>query len=172
MPYSVELHFDLESAERIRRVRAAVAQQLSEIEGRPHLSLAVLQDVDSAELARVVEPWAANSRGFEMEFSAVGVFPSDAGVIFVAPALSRELLGMHDALYKTLCASGLRVDDHYAPGKWLPHCTICMKAPPDRIGGIVDFVRRAPVFGPVRVQSVSVVEFSPAREVRAFQLVG
>jgi 2'-5' RNA ligase len=175
MPYSVELHFDRESAERIRRVRVAVAEQLgagvsSELEARPHVSLAVLHDVDPAVLAGVVGPWAVKSRGFAMALSAVGVFPSDAGVIFLAPALSRELLEMHDVLYKTLCAAGLSVDDYYVPGKWLPHCTICMKAPRDRTGGIVDFLRQFAVFGPVRVQSVSVVDFSPAREVRAFPL--
>jgi 2'-5' RNA ligase len=177
MRYSVEIHFDRESGERIRQMIAAVGEQLgvgvlNEIESRPHVSLAVLEDVDPAVLSGIVERWAAGRRGFGMALSAVGSFPGDTGVIFVAPAMSPELLEMHESVYAALCAAGLHVEDYYVPGKWVPHCTVCMNAPRERMEGIIEFVRRSAVFGAVRVVSVSVVEFWPACEVGTFQLVG
>jgi 2'-5' RNA ligase len=129
MPYAIEIYFDSETERVVRRLRSALNQAgirpvLDELGDRPHISLAGVAHLNEADFEPHLRDFAADVRSFPTVLAAVGSFPGDEGVLFLAPAFTQPLLTVHASFHQLLGRLNLRSHDYYTPGNWMPHCTI------------------------------------------------
>jgi 2'-5' RNA ligase len=126
MPLAVTLRLDDQSAARAaalcrRLAQAGLPDELTRLGYRPHVTLAIYDASDDAELRENLERYAAQSTPLEVAFTSIGVFPGAPHAVFLAPAASLELAREHARLLAEL---GLAPRAQHRPGAWTPHCTL------------------------------------------------
>jgi 2'-5' RNA ligase len=173
MAYAVELNFDPVVEERIRALwrRLAglgVGSLMSANGASPHVTLAVYDEVDELGIERRLRAFARDEPRIVLTFALAGTFPGPAGVVFLAPAPTRTLLGLH-ARWHAGCAD-LVSWVHYRPDFWVPHCTLAKEAAADNIGEGVALARELAFPLTAEMQSVSLVRFVPVVELLRFPL--
>jgi 2'-5' RNA ligase len=173
--FAVELYFDPSMERRIRRLWQELADQgirsiLPAIGSRPHISLALLDRVDPTTAPAVLASLASDQMPLPVEFSSAGTFPGTEGVVFLAPAITPELLAIHRRVYSHLTALGLRVHEYYRPGRWVPHCTVAMELEPHQVPQALAVCRGEHLFVPATLVEIGLVEYRPVREICSFPL--
>ncbi len=173
--HAVAVLFDADSEQRILRAADAVQEGvgLREMGAMPHISLAVFRSaVDVEALASCVKTLALDTARFELRLSAIGAFPSDEGVIFLAPTPTADLLDLHSRFHAMVVEHAIPADPLYRPGQWVPHCTIAQAVPEDRVAAAIEQLRKTEAFGPVTVVSINLTEFLPVKELVAHPVIG
>ncbi len=176
MGYAVELICDPESERAVCEIwdglGAALGKpSLSELGARPHVSLAVYSDdLDVTGFSKQLHEFAGSVAAFEFKLSSVGTFPGSEGVVFLAPAATRQLLAVHTRFHEVFSqydASGMAC---YLPGNWVPHCTVAIDLTAPEVTEAMAHCREAfqPVTG--RFQEIGLVEFRPVKELYTFKL--
>ncbi len=132
MGFAVELYFNPELEAALRRLRerltrAGVTPTLDALGDRPHVSLAVFDDVDVARLTPELAAFAAQTPAFPVAFASVGAFPTAEGVVFLAPVMTETLMQVHRDFHRRLAALGIPCNPYYAPDAWVPHSTIAFE---------------------------------------------
>ena len=86
--------------------------------------------------------------------TSAGTFPGDEGVAFLAPVADELLLRLHRD-WHALAPGGIA---YYAPGPWVPHCTVGL-----RLADVAPAVAAARALLPIRgrYESIALVEFDP-----------
>jgi 2'-5' RNA ligase len=126
MPLAVTLCLDGRSAARAsalcrRLAEAGLPDELTRLGYRPHVTLAIYDAADDAELRGRLERYAAQSAPIDVAFTSIGVFPAAEHAAFLAPASSLALAHAHARLLAEL---GLEPRAQHRPGAWTPHCTL------------------------------------------------
>ncbi|MEZ4864614.1 MAG: 2'-5' RNA ligase family protein [Caldilineaceae bacterium] len=170
MGYAVELHFDAAQATPIVRLTESIfaacgGLNLLEIGGAPHLSLVVMDEPDLTQLQAVLHRFATTLAPFAVTLAAVGSFPTEQGVIYLAPVVTQQLLQVHAHFHAQLAAVGLKSHGYYQPGHWVPHCTVGIDVPAAKVGEALMRCRQADVFHTVTITSLRLIEFRPVREI-------
>jgi hypothetical protein len=98
---------------------------------RPHLTLVVTDD--AAGLRQCADALRALVEPVELELTAPGMFAADLPFLFLAPAPTPPLVHAHEAVCHLLQRAAVDIHPHYRPGVWLPHCTLSMGVPADRM---------------------------------------
>lgn len=92
---------------------------------RPHVTLAVCDGIELADQLRpALAEFAAETPRLACSLASLGVFPTEEGVLFLAPAASRVLVEVQEEMVDCLKRSGVRVGAYWSPGSWVPHCTL------------------------------------------------
>jgi len=91
MGYSIELYFDLQFEEKIRLLWdelavAGVPSILQIIDSRPHISIAVLENIDEVQVSILFENYIKEIPEFVIEFPAIALIPGKQQTVFLAPA--------------------------------------------------------------------------------------
>ena len=176
MGYAIELYFDPVCDLAVRRIWSKVADgagvsAMSAGGGRPHVSLAVYSDgLDHHSLSRALSAFSKSLVPFEFDLGSVGTFPTNQGVVFLAPVVTSELLALHERFHTAFAKYGDWSSTHYLPGNWVPHCTVATDLTDAVIGQAVQNCREH--FRPMRgrFQEIGLVEFHPIRELTTFKL--
>lgn len=168
MKHAVEVYFDGQTEAQVRQLWQRVASHgidspLSEGAVRPHLSLAVFDQADGLLLQEAVAAFASHCPPLWILFAFVGAFPAPEGVVFLAPVVTSELLEMHAVFHKRLRALGLVSQAHYQPGRWVPHCTVAIRAAPEQMVQAVDLCLRSEALGPATLAQIGLVACRPVR---------
>jgi 2'-5' RNA ligase len=183
MPYSVELRFDQDLAERVRALWRALEQIGAGSfrpggEPVPHISLAVYDDgaeVDELAVSRLVDRLATRCATTEIAFASFGVFPTEENVLFLAPVVTPTLLDLHANYHGMAEELGANCRAHYLPDRWVPHCTLAMQGSMvDALDGLGHLASRWQPFGGmicsaalIRVPPLATIVESPlARQAR------
>ena len=172
MGFAVEMYLDSAAEERVRSVwrslRAAGLDSTMLDRGtRPHLSLAGIESVDMGLLCALIEEFAVSVVGCRSEFAAVGTFPGDEGVVFLAPVVSRELLALHRTFHERLGQLGQRSWEDYLPGRWVPHCTVGLGLAGSSLSEAIGLCRNSTALGPFEVAELGLIRFPPVTTVCA-----
>jgi 2'-5' RNA ligase len=85
---------------------------------RPHLTLAIYQELVLAEAKERLTLLAATSKSLPITFSHIGLFPTPEAVVFVAPRVTSDLLELHSRLHDLLADIGRQLLAYYLPGQW------------------------------------------------------
>lgn len=156
MGLAVELRFDPEAERAVLRVWEAVRAasgcgKLFELQARPHVSLAVYPEGASGASDAI-----AGFRAAPLPFvlTSAGRFAGDEGVVFLAPVADDALLRLHRE-WHTLVPGGIA---YYAPGAWVPHCTVGFHLP-DVAAGVAAARGLLPIRG--HYASIALIEFDP-----------
>jgi hypothetical protein len=130
---AVELYFDRPAERRIRVLwdafeAAGIPSMRGLLDGRhrPHLSLAVAEELDPAAVRAALDGFDI-APPLALSFQFTGVFVGR--VMWLGPAPTVGLLAHHERLWQRLRAAGVAVSPLYAPGAWVPHCTVSMRVP-------------------------------------------
>lgn len=175
MGYAVELYFDAETEESVWKIRrsliaAGITATVSELGDRPHVSLAVFSNLNPDDLIQVTQNFVPKLETFEFQFSAIGAFPSDENVIFLAPAPSRHLLDLHQDFHQRLTNANLASTPYYLPRNWMPHCTVEMNLPEDEIAKAFKICKKNFSEFSGNILQIGVVEFRPIKELAVWPI--
>lgn len=168
--YSVELFLDEPKASEISKLFALTGSTLTDIHASPHISLAVFRDVVPAGVIDYSQEFFRAIAPLSVQFSSIGMFPGERNVVFLAPVVTAEFLGIHRSFHEGLQARRICSDHNYLPGRWVPHCTITEEETiPDALETIRSVHRAWPV-GRFTMSTAHVVEFRPAVSLASFPL--
>lgn len=177
--YSIELYFDPTAVDKIRqlwdRARAIAPSMAPQLHAQPHISLAVIsgRPGDRDRLARLpdlLSRLAGRESHFPVQFSSIGVFPTQESVVFLAPVISDTLLRLHQHCHEALRTADLESSPYYRPGSWVPHCTIARQLDPAEVLPVIDVVRNSETFLTADICEIGLVEAPPVRRVGVFPL--
>ena len=112
MGFAVELYFDRATEAAVRMLRqdvyaSGIAPFVDALGDRPHVSLAAFHDLDVAATVPILQAFASEVPPFSVSLSAVGFFPTEEGVVFLAPTPTRAILGAHARLHQHLQHAGM-----------------------------------------------------------------
>ena len=159
----IALYFDEGATARIDAIAAELGGHRTEGSSRRHLTLASLEGENATALERVARDVAERTPAFTLAFPAVGSFAGPDGVVFLAPALSSQLLAAHAAVHRALATHGLEGDLFTRPGAWVPHCTLATGLEEPQVATALDAARSAGPVDRVDAVGVGVVTRSPPR---------
>lgn len=130
MVAAIELYFEPAVERRIRTLWTALEQagvptlaNHTHRRHRPHVSLVVADELPPEPVAEALGPLALP---VSVIVQYVGQFPG--GVLWLGPAPTADLLGLHRATVAQLDAAGIPFWPLYRPDVWVPHCTLSMTA--------------------------------------------
>jgi len=172
MPYALELALDDTAAAAIRRVwreldDAGIAY-MARSGARPHISLGIWETIDLGGFESELTRLAAETAPLPITLVSVGLFPAVA--IYLAPTVTAELVDLHASAHRRFSHLGASPWRHYAPGVWVPHCTLALDLTADQFGTALQIAGRAPLPVEGHLVEVGIVEFRPVKQVvsRAF----
>jgi 2'-5' RNA ligase len=154
-------------------IRAGLPPTLDGMADPPHLSLAVFADDAAASpLGDACATFARATPPLPLTLSAVGVFPSAEGVLFLAPTPTEALLQHHRAFHALLGAAPSGLNPYYQPDTWVPHCTLVAGLSPAQMTTALDVCLRA--FRPLggRGDRVCLIQFHPITVLQTLPLDG
>jgi hypothetical protein len=141
MALALELGLDRAADGAVRRAWAALERQgieslVSHIPSiRPHLTLVVSEDAGGLRAC------AGELRGqiipLRVELVGPGLFAAEPAVLHLSVTPTAALLDVHARVATTLADAGVELWPHYAPGAWMPHCTLSMGVVRERLGDAI-----------------------------------
>jgi 2'-5' RNA ligase len=136
----------------------------------PHITLAVCVGLDADGFRSKLAQLAAETPVVHCTLASLGVFPTDEGVIFLAPTTSRVLVDVQEQMIQRLGQSGAQVEPYWIPGSWVPHCTLAAGIPRERVASGLGVIYDA--FRPIACEltQVSLVDVSLGETCYAFEL--
>lgn len=143
MAYAVSLFPDDAAAQRIRALwrrlyDAELALPLWRAGDRPHLTIAIYEDMDVDRLERGLEVFVHGLPPLSLHVPSLGVFPGETATLYLAVTLSEELWALHAVFhhhFDLLCQEPYRL---YQPGVWLPHMTLARGLPVEQVGRAIE----------------------------------
>jgi 2'-5' RNA ligase len=175
MPFAIELSLDDETEAVVRGLwqalaAAGIADWQPGSAARPHVTLAVYDALDVPAMSSVLAGIAATIEPLPITFASYGCFPTEPAVVFLAPVLTQALLSAHARVQAALASAAAAAWTHYLPEHWVPHCTLAMELPVERIAPAIDLCRRVPLPLSGRLNRLGLVEFRPVVERAVFRL--
>ena len=131
MPYSVELALVESDASAIDSLCDRLEEDRDittyrRLDSAPHISLAVYDNIDVNRCADALRAFARTLSPTSVHLGAMGAFCHDRNVLFVAPAVTSELLELHERFHRTFEAFDGACWNYYRPGNWVPHVTLAI----------------------------------------------
>jgi 2'-5' RNA ligase len=165
MPYALELALDDRAARAVRRAWEELADAgityMVRSGARPHVSLGVWDTIDrvafEAELAR----FAVETMPVPITLATVGRFSAD--VVYLAPIVTAGLIELHADAHRRFAPHGAAPWQHYAPGAWVPHCTLALDLTGQQLETALRIAGRTPLPLESRLVEVGIIEFRPVR---------
>ena len=169
VPYAVQLLLDARAAEKVRGVwnalrDAGVSSIMIDLCSRPHVTLAVYEDLEVEPFETQVKAFFAGETSIDVPLSGVGTFHGEEGVLYCSPVVTPELLALHERFHKRFDHLAEGAWAYYRPGSWVPHCTLAMLVPDHLRGEGIDVVLKSGLPTRTRLGAVSVVRFEPGYE--------
>ena len=166
MPFAVELFFDTQAEKQIFGAwnaikEAGISSSLLNAGYRPHVSLGVCNRIDSSAFEAELSTFAESVASFPLTLSSVGFFPGAEGVIFLGVTVTNHLLDIHAAFHKLCEKHAQEQFEHYAVGKWVPHCTLAFGLSERQISEALVICRGIPLPISAEVKAIGLAEVSP-----------
>ena len=164
MPYALELAVD-GAAAAVRRVW----RELDDA-GISYMARSGARPIDRAAFESELTRVAAETAPLPITLASVGLFPTVA--VFLAPTVTAELLDLHADVHRRFRHLGTAPWRYYAPGVWVPHCTLASDLAPDQFATALEIARRARLPLECRLVEIGIVEFRPVNQLISRALGG
>lgn len=177
MSYAINLYFNEEAEQSIMRLWESLAllnlgKCMSCTNGRPHITLAIYNDLDLTKAQEILGTLAQAVPSFELVFLQVGIFPLHKGTIFLTPNLTNDLFQVHGMLHAALAAWQGQGWDYYKPQIWHPHCTLSMETAVEDIPKVLGEILKDFRSIEVMIESIGIVSLDPIEYLGEFPLSG
>ena len=99
----------------------------------PHITVGLFKDIHLESLVDGLT--AVVSEPFALSLATLASFPTAEGTLFLTPIPNAALLQLHERICALVLKLGgaLRQPEFYAPGNWVPHCSVAWRAPQSTI---------------------------------------
>lgn len=134
----------------------------------PHISLTVFNELDLAMAEARLAAFAAEQESIEVRFSSIGAFPTEEGVLFLAPVVTERLLRLHAAFHTLFEDTRSQQWAYYFPGSWVPHTTLAFIRDEAVFAEALGLIKAA--FSPLtgRIRSVGIVQYPEVKVLSRF----
>lgn len=170
MGYAVELFIKGSESEDIQHLFKETNSILADIDAKPHISLAVFDEVDIPKLCVILHDFAARLEQLTIRFSSIGLFPGTENIVFLAPVVTESLISAHAILHRYLADANMKCHSYYLHGAWVPHCTITAEEPLEKSIESIQKIHSAQVLGEYHFDSIHLVKFRPVVSLASFKL--
>ena len=93
---------------------------------RPHITIADYDNLKKDIFVELLNKFYEDKAKIDLSLNILGTF-MNTGTLFIAPAMSSELLNFHSHHHTYFKAFNENENSFYLPGKWNPHCTIASR---------------------------------------------
>lgn len=175
MPFAVHLFFDTNTEAVVklawkRLADTGIAPYMHYSGNRPHLSLAIYENLDLTACEQELESFAAGRDPLPVIFQYVGIFPTTLATVFLGPTVTAGLLELHAQIHEVLRTVGSDPSPYYLPGKWIPHCTLALELEPRLIAQALDIGLQTSLPLSGQITEIGVIEFRPVKHLFGFRL--
>lgn len=176
MSFAAVLYFEKNHEKEFLRIWESLSGEnltanLIEAEIRPHITLAIFDELNcrpcDSQLAKV----AAHTRPISFQITHLGLFTNPEPVVFAAPTITPELLSFHRHIHDTLAAEAKNPWGMYLPRQWVPHCTLALGFDLKNLGIIFEKCLTLSLPMQVKADQIGIVEFQPMKDVFRFRLI-
>ncbi|MCX6048920.1 MAG: 2'-5' RNA ligase family protein [Chloroflexi bacterium] len=170
--YAVELYFDPALSAKIRRLWETIHTTCggAAVGVEPHISLAVVDTPQPDQLQQLTKIFAQQHAPLPIALDAIGTFPSAEGVVYLAPVVTLALLELHRDFHQQLADNALIAYPYYRPGQWIPHCTVGIQLPAEKIADALACCRASAIFERGHLMAISLIELPAVRELAQYVL--
>jgi 2'-5' RNA ligase len=175
MDYAVVLYFDIHSEkvfdEYIKQIsQKGVNTYMLDMGIRPHITLAIFKDIKKCDIHSAFLNFAKENVKFKIRLGSIGIFPTDPGVVYLAPVYKDELALIHNAFYNSFNDVSDEFVQLYLPGSWVPHCTVANRLSKDEILNAVSYLMNS--FTPLNAEVVEIglIECDSIKEICCFEI--
>lgn len=133
VPIALELYLDSASDAAVRAIWSALdARGIPSLGSRdvarysPHISLAVCESGDAAQIASLAKDEAARAVGLPVTLAALGFFLTEEAPAFLAVVPTSHLLRFHHDVFERILPAMHGSWPYYEPDGLFPHCTLAM----------------------------------------------
>jgi 2'-5' RNA ligase len=177
--FAIELFFDAAADRAVREVwrelgYKGIAVPAANADSHPHLTLAVYGRIEQRVAAERLATFAARTDPLGLTLANLGLFPPSEheAVVFTGPTVTSDLLALHSRVRDLLADYTGGAHPYYAPGAWVPHCTLTQHCPPERIGEVIAICRALSLPLDCRIEAIGVIETRPVRLLSSHRLRG
>ena len=175
MPYAVVLYLDPQKSKPILQVIHELAQKniapYMQVHAlQPHVTLAIYESLDCQTCESKISGLASKIRGFDLNFSFLGIFHSESPVVFIGPTTSKELLDIHSQLHAVLKDDADHPWELYKPGQWVPHCSLAVEFPATKLKEAVQICLKLNLPLLIPVAALGVVQFEPDQPLYDYEI--
>jgi len=129
MPIAVELTFDGQTADYIKRLWSLIDKQNlhshhPDFSSAPHITLAVYDNSTEGVLHTLARQFAAQQGPYGLSFSSLGIFKGRESTLFLAPRVDEALLYIHRLWHAVAKDVPLPQFSRYSHDQWEPHVTL------------------------------------------------
>lgn len=129
MPYVVELLLDENAADKVRALwqrlaDAGLPSRYLDLELTPHVTIAVFDELDPVQARDAFASFAAEETPEPISLYSPASFPTDEGVLYLAPIVTRGLLELHAGFHERFAELDQPVGEYFFRGRWVPHVTV------------------------------------------------
>lgn len=176
MAFAAVLYFEEDQEKKFLKIWESLSNEnltanLVEAEIRPHITLAIFDELNCRPCESQLAKVAAHTRPIDFQITYLGLFTKPEPVVFATPTVTQELLIFHKNLYDSLAADAKKPWEMYLPGKWVPHCTLALGIELKNLGRIFEKCLDLDLPMSVQANQVGVVEFQPMKDVFKFRLI-
>jgi 2'-5' RNA ligase len=174
MPFAVEIFFDASADQELRQLRGNLARQVGVADWmgrenvRPHISLALFEQGSVDEILLGLKGMAAQQGPFQINLTKLESFPSDEGVLYLAPEPLAPLQKMQAAGIQMLQGLSEGWNDYYRPGKMVFHCTLNLGLSPEQLRQSLSLEKSLALPIGARAVGLSLVEVVSGKELGDF----
>lgn len=174
MGFAVILYLEPECEARMRALwqalaRAGISNAMAAAGLRPHITLAGFDGACPERLCEELWRLAARTPPLTVTFSGIGIFTTEE-VLYLAPVVTMEMIKLRERLLPCLAGLGVAQAEYYQPSYWVPHCTLAIGLPPEKVAGVLDLCQQSAVFAPTQAREIALVETAPVGSVCSFSL--
>jgi 2'-5' RNA ligase len=131
MACDICLFLDSETENTIRRTWSILrtrgfSSPLLRSGGKPHLTLAIWEDLETDLILDDISDFAQTHRAFPVTFSSIATFGPKSGTVFLGPVFTPSLIIVHDQLYRIFKEMKEFSEVFYRPDSWVPHCSLTL----------------------------------------------
>jgi 2'-5' RNA ligase len=177
MGFAVQLYFDKMLEDALYRVRAGltaagVTPTLERLGDRPHISLSVLDSLESERFLPALKGYARSQHRFPIDILGFDSFSGEPGFVYLSPRESSALRRYQRLLHDLVASIDAAVHEHYLPANWVPHSTVGFELPLREVRVALDWLRDhfKPLSG--TCTRVGLIEFRPVKEIATYPLAG
>lgn len=124
----------------------------------PHFSWQGASEYHLGKAEEVLKELAARQSPFTVQISGFGIFPGEKPVLFLHLVKNRQLLELHEEVWKRLYPFAVGINEYYDPQQWVPHVTLAYRdVTPENISCALQVLAFQPVSIHIVVDHIALI---------------
>lgn len=124
----------------------------------PHFSWQTAEVYDIGLLEAALQELAASLSPFSVRTAGIGIFTGEIPVLYLALVKNKQLLALHEMIWKRILPYSQGINEFYAPKYWMPHISLAYgDVTPGKLACALEGMLHTPLVIDVAVDNLSVI---------------